>query len=338
MQPVDRQNGNEQLLQRYLLGDLSEEEQDRVEEAYFADDDYLDRLLVAEHELIDRYLRGKLAAAERLKFERNYLTTPEKRQRVALVKQLHETAQMQAAVPPIVVRREEKTTWQQWLLAIVYPPHPVTRYALALGVLAVMFGGALLVNQTIRLRSELKRAEQEQAALRRREEETRQQLAEQQQRSNELARALEEESEQRRLLDEALSRARETAPAIVPAFELGFGEGGPERRTFGPSHGVNKAASLVIPKAAKLVRLTFKINQPVQQNCSVAMLTPDGAEVWSRSHLPAHATRAGQAVTLHIPARLLTPGQYVFALRIQKADGSADVVEQYPVKVERPGK
>ena len=88
MQPINQQNGDDRLLQRYLLGDLSEQEQDGIEELYFTDDDYLDKLLVAENELIDDYLRGKLSAAERRKFERNYLTTPEKRQRVQLDQRL----------------------------------------------------------------------------------------------------------------------------------------------------------------------------------------------------------------------------------------------------------
>ena len=59
-QPTDQL----ELLKRYLLGNLSESEQDRVEELYFTKDDYLDELLIAEDQLLEDYLSGKILSRQ----------------------------------------------------------------------------------------------------------------------------------------------------------------------------------------------------------------------------------------------------------------------------------
>ena len=60
---------NEDVLVRYLLGQLSEEEQEQIEEQYIGDGDFLDQLLVVEDDLIDDYVTGSLPAQDRLHFE-----------------------------------------------------------------------------------------------------------------------------------------------------------------------------------------------------------------------------------------------------------------------------
>jgi hypothetical protein len=337
MQSVNQQNGDERMLQRYLLGDLSAQEQESIEELYFAEDDYLQKLLVAENDLIDDYLRGKLSTAEQQKFERNYLTTPEKKQRVHLVRQLRRQANEPVSVPTAVVvesPREQKTAWWQTLLAALYPRNPVTRYAMVFGVLAVMIVGVVFVKRTARLRSELAQAEQEKEVLRQNETQFKQQLLDQQRRNDELARALDQARDQQKLLDEVLSRPGKTNTAVVPSFELG-GNNEPPSSAFGPHSGKTKPKTLVILKDARLVRLAFKINTTGYQNYRLALLTPGGAELWSRSEQLARLARPGQAITLHLPAKLLNNGDYIFKLSLSKQDNELGAVKEYPVTVER---
>ena len=337
MQSANQQNGDERMLQRYLLGDLSAQEQDSIEELYFAEDDYLQKLLVAENDLIDDYLRGKLSTAEQQKFERNYLTTPEKRQRVQLVRQLRRQANEPVSVPAAVVVEsppEQKTAWWQTLLAALYPRNPVARYAMVFGVLAVMIVGVFFVKRTSQLSRELAQAEQEKAALRQNETQFKQQLLDQQQRNDELARALDQARDQQHLLDEELSRPGKANTAVVPSFEFG-GDNEPPRSAFGPHSGKTKPKTLVIPKDARLVRLAFKINTTGYQNYRLELLTPSGAELLSRSEQLPRTARAGQAITLHVPAKLLNNGDYVFKLSLLKADNELGAVKEYPVTVER---
>jgi hypothetical protein len=61
-----------ELLRRFLLREVSEQERDEVEGLYFSDPEYLERLLVVEDELVDEYLQGDLNDREREVFERQY--------------------------------------------------------------------------------------------------------------------------------------------------------------------------------------------------------------------------------------------------------------------------
>src|SRR4051812_7338736 len=82
-EPVD-----ESLLVRYLLGNLTEEEQVRVEDQAFAEPDYLRAIEAAEADLIDYYVRGELAQADRQAFERRFLTSPQRRGKVEFARAL----------------------------------------------------------------------------------------------------------------------------------------------------------------------------------------------------------------------------------------------------------
>jgi hypothetical protein len=75
-------------LRQYLLGQGSEDERATTEERYFADEQVLDDLELAEEDLIEDYLAGDLSAEDRESFERVYLSTPGHRRRVDLVRRL----------------------------------------------------------------------------------------------------------------------------------------------------------------------------------------------------------------------------------------------------------
>src|ERR1041384_500283 len=59
-----------ELMLEYLSGELSEDDQERIEEKLFADDRYFEQMVAEEDALIDDYVQGRLAAAKREKFER----------------------------------------------------------------------------------------------------------------------------------------------------------------------------------------------------------------------------------------------------------------------------
>lgn len=73
------------LLIRYLLGGASDAERRAVEEQFFTSDADLNVLLQAEDELIEDYVRGALSTSDRGLFERNFLCTKGRRQRLELV-------------------------------------------------------------------------------------------------------------------------------------------------------------------------------------------------------------------------------------------------------------
>jgi len=68
---------------RYLLGDVSEEDAQRLEAEYLEEDGAFDALLAAEDELFFDYARGGLSDGERRKFEARFLHDDEGRRRLA---------------------------------------------------------------------------------------------------------------------------------------------------------------------------------------------------------------------------------------------------------------
>ena len=76
------QSSNETWRVKYLLGNLTEEEQAQVEDRAFADGDYLSSLEATEADLIDAYVRGELSQSARRSFELRFLTSAERRRKV----------------------------------------------------------------------------------------------------------------------------------------------------------------------------------------------------------------------------------------------------------------
>src|SRR5262247_2711834 len=89
------------LLNRYLLGDLPEEQQVEIEERAFQDPAYAELIQSVEIDLIDEYVRGGLSDRERRQFEARFFESAERRRKVEFAKSL-------AAVRPEVEEVEEE--------------------------------------------------------------------------------------------------------------------------------------------------------------------------------------------------------------------------------------
>src|SRR5690349_12226288 len=72
-------------IREYLLGNLSEEDQQTIEERLMVEDDLYEELEISKVELIEEYRSGELAGKERSWFEQNYLATTEGRERHAFI-------------------------------------------------------------------------------------------------------------------------------------------------------------------------------------------------------------------------------------------------------------
>jgi hypothetical protein len=80
------------LLYRHLLGESVEEENFEVEERLLADSDYRERLQETEHELIAAYVSGDLTIEKRERFEKNFLRSEERLEKLRLAELLYEYA------------------------------------------------------------------------------------------------------------------------------------------------------------------------------------------------------------------------------------------------------
>jgi hypothetical protein len=91
----------------YLLGQLSEAEQEELEQNYFNDNDTFIQLVEAEEDLINDYLQNLLPRRQRRLFERHYLTIPGKQRKVEFIQLLNqsEARQLYLGGPKPTVRR-----------------------------------------------------------------------------------------------------------------------------------------------------------------------------------------------------------------------------------------
>ncbi|MFL6255149.1 MAG: CHAT domain-containing tetratricopeptide repeat protein [Pyrinomonadaceae bacterium] len=87
------QDIEQQVLRQYLLGaPLDAAQRQGLEERLLIDDDFCEEFEVAEDVLIEQYLCDELSVREREGFERNFLSTTERRQKLVLARSLNRYA------------------------------------------------------------------------------------------------------------------------------------------------------------------------------------------------------------------------------------------------------
>ena len=115
---------DDDVLRRYLLGRLAPESREGVEKRLFSDDRiFWEHLCLVEGELIDDYARGGLDREEGEAFERHFLCTDERREKLELARAL------KAHVEGRETRRERAWDWLRG---------PVASPAWALAMAAVL--------------------------------------------------------------------------------------------------------------------------------------------------------------------------------------------------------
>ena len=98
-------------IREYLLGQLSDEEQEKLEERLMIDEDLFQELEVSKDELIEEYCAGELSRTDHKWFEQHYLTSQEGRTRHKAVVAINS---LKPRIPP---RREP--SWLERLQAFI---------------------------------------------------------------------------------------------------------------------------------------------------------------------------------------------------------------------------
>src|SRR4051812_42964751 len=164
---------DEVLLLDYLLGNLPEDEQVKVEDRAFTDADYLGALEGAEADLIDSYIRGELSQTERRQFERRFLTSPQRRSKVEHARALARVAAESKASPSVVPQR--LSVWQE-LVNLIRGWNPALQFAAGMAVLVCISGASWLTMQNTTMRSQVTALEAQRRDMESRERSLQQQL------------------------------------------------------------------------------------------------------------------------------------------------------------------
>jgi len=148
---------DQELVRRFLLGELREEKAERVEQRLLEDDELFDLCEAVEAELLEAAVRGELAPAERERVLKRLASSPQGRARLALARNLAAEADRQRtstqAVPaPIPFRHRP-----------AFAGRPAVRWAVAAG-LAVLLGGTWFLVEKTGPEREVQTARQEQTS------------------------------------------------------------------------------------------------------------------------------------------------------------------------------
>jgi methionine-rich copper-binding protein CopC len=133
---------DQNTIRRYLLGQLTDDWQQQVEERLLTEDDLFEESEIVEDELIDEYLAKKLSDAERDRFEQYFLATPERHQSLRFARVLNRYVMTHPGPKPI---RPDLFLWRFWPSQRL-----VFRLATAVAVVAIIAGALWLSPRPLR--------------------------------------------------------------------------------------------------------------------------------------------------------------------------------------------
>jgi hypothetical protein len=300
------QSNNETWQVKYLLGNLTEEEQVRVEERAFADADYLSALEATEADLIDAYVHGDLSQSNRRSFELRFLTSPERRRKVEFARAL-------ATITSESTTREPRAAGRPFFMRAFWGWNPVGQFAAGIAALIFIIGGAWLVSENAASRSRVAALEAERHDFAVREQRLRQQLSEERSRAAALA-------AQNRQPSEAAPAPLVASLLLVP----------------GLSRAETRVEQLVLSPSAQIARIEIEVeSRDDYPRFRAELRTRRGDEVLSRSNLVRRKSGPGFAVSLDVPASALAVGDYELALKGIAADHTSQDIGYYYFGVQR---
>ena len=340
---MNPQSDNEKIIIAYLLGELPEEELQRFERRYLKDDDLFQELNEIEDELIDDYVSGALSAERRAAFEKNFLRSSERRDKVEFAGAITERANLwkKTKAPTMISlesdadRDTSKTVAGTQTDAKVLPLK--RRPSLpAWGQWAAIAAAALFGVVSLGLWLKLSRLQRELGSLREQQVALKQSESQSRNGAAELKTELSAEQQQSQALEDKVSQIEQLASLDTPSRIVYGIRVGIEYLTDGSKgEGARKTKTLEIPAKAQLVRLAVEFDKREFPTFKATLRRADRSTVWTRGGLKARGARTNQSVTLAIPAERLPAGDYDLVVSGVTADGNTESVGRYALKVVR---
>ncbi|HEV7373693.1 MAG TPA: hypothetical protein VGN95_03175 [Pyrinomonadaceae bacterium] len=293
MQELEEQR----LIKEYLLGTLTGEEQQQIEQRVFTDPQFKARVLMVEDELVEDYVAGILSESERERFTSYFLSTPSQVQKLRITRALYTYAggdvTANARLPvstsdPVPLRKSRLMAFfgQQQAVAV-----------LSVAVLLIAAIGAVIY-LAVRRGDANQRAviEQEVAQLNN-------------QQNPETGLPLGVDPVNAGVLPVRLS----------PTLNRASGE----------------MARISVTAEAKIVQLRLPLTPEPYGSYQATLNTIEGNEIFTIASLQPVIVDGSRMLMLNIPARVLLHGDYLLKLRgVTETGNSADAGE-YPFRIAR---
>lgn len=339
-------------IERYLLGDLPDEETRVLERRMLEQPGLFTRVEMMEDELVDRYVRGELSASDRERFEQHLLPSARIGRRVTFARNLHRAAEERAA------EREADAAETGWFAPTDNPvslpaaAHAVaeprtsfsSRLAWAACLVALVGAGALALVD-LRLQDHLQSAERAHQAATIRAAAAEHQVAALQEtvdsahanatESETLRRQLAASQEQIATLEQRVQKTAgkhmergEEPPEAGPS-----GQGPSIARQFlvlaAVTRGSDKPAVLELP-APNGVQLQIDLDRRRPEGSLIVTIlrAEDDTPIWRQTGLSPRFFGQDSMLPVDLPEPILLPGTY--RVRVdQTVQGETSLVDQY---------
>lgn len=309
---MENLSDNEELAKRFLLGNVSEAERAQIEDRFLADDDSYQELLIVEDDLIDAYVRDELPAPERELFEKWYLTSQPRRERVEFAQTLFTSVSSKSTSLVAAREPDHPVSWWHSLVDYLIARHPALGFTMAAALLVVALGGLWLLTEKTRARPAPQEAQSIPPAP---------------------VPSRESPSPQIAVVEQPQSKAEEET-SNTPAREI------PKRTmpmvaTFTLMPGTvrgESSAQLNLSARATEIHLQLGMDGDVYKKYRATLSTPEGRKVWSGGVANKPSMKSAY-ITLSFPANLLKSGDYLLEIGGANADGLWKSVADYSFRV-----
>jgi hypothetical protein len=323
MSSAEQQRFDDQVLVRYLLGTLPEEEAERLDGLSIADDAFAWQLNAVENDLVDGYMRGELSGENLARFKKSYLSSPKRLQKLEFAEALssfgaktaNAAAQTVSAMTVPASKPSQKSSKdlpaRRWFSA----PHLVPQWGFAGGALVLLFAAGYLLLDNVRLRRQTTAAQGSHAAFEQREQELQQLLNDQRAANAVLAKELDSLHESPLNLD----HLKTVSALLLP-----------------PTRGAGRVPAVSLAGGTELVVLLLTLESDDFPAYRVGLKDPaTNQTVWHSGDLKAVSSDATRTVSISFAARLLKQQNYIIELTGVSARGTAELITSYALKVVR---
>jgi hypothetical protein len=324
---VSKESEKEDLVIRYFFGELDEDEEDRIEQAFLTDDQFFEQMLSIEHALIDDYVRGLLSEPEGKKVEA-FLRSSRRKQREAdsvnsFVNDLSKTRTINPNETS-TVSTERSSLWKSFL-ALLGLRDSDKRFSFVLPLLVFAFGIGL-ISWNIILNKNLAQIESMQHKLEKQNRDLQQELDSQNDSSKNLSQQIEEVNRRSDQIEQEFAAMREsgadTTPRNIVTLALTL-------QAFNRSTGQLKVVR--IDSNTKWLQIIIDTGGDDYRAYSAVIKSFEDRVVWSKDVLRP-APHNPSRLMLMITARSFANGDYALTLRGQR-DNNRLVLGDYYFRV-----
>lgn len=319
---------------RFLLGEMSEDDRGAFEERFVADEELFERMCVVEDELIESYVGGTMNAAEKEKFERAFLTTSRRRERVEFTRAMFDKLAEQKEFAAAKNVETVKTNPSIWDLITGFFKFPSFAFGAALGILLFVFGGWFLLKNS-KNNQEFARQNTPTATVESNQSNSNQNVQSNQSNiavssnlnalpkveTNKNIPAQKKEMPYKKLPALKEEKPKEERAAVSPVFAL----------FAGTVRSSGKTQELNLPESAGNILLQLNLESRDYKIYTAQIVDADGAVIAGSKNL----TADGSKIKFFVSARKLARGDYIVKLSALNPQNETESVADYPFRVNR---